>query len=158
MNTARSSQRLHARPTRTTESFFNTTPHPSQKLYSNKNGTGDSKANKDVANFVDFDIINKFQIGVDTSHTVITGNMFTLQHGSFAPDGSFPLELLSMDIKHAKVSTRSGRQLLRQNVRGMMPLPAMMVNPQTPKNSYVSKMVMELSKVSSSLAANFMTN
>jgi hypothetical protein len=91
MNTARSSQRLHARPTRTTESFFNTTPHPSQKLYSNKQGTGDSKANKDVANFVDFDIINKFQIGVDTSHTVITGNMFTLQHGSFAPDGSFSI-------------------------------------------------------------------
>jgi hypothetical protein len=34
----------------------------------------------------------------------------------------------------------------------------MMVNPQTPKNSYISKMVMELSKVSSWLAANFMTN
>jgi hypothetical protein len=91
MNTARSSQRLHARATTTTECFFNTTPHPSQKFYSINSATGDRKANKDVANFVDFDIINKFQIGVDASHTVITGNMFTLQNGSFSPDGSFSI-------------------------------------------------------------------
>jgi hypothetical protein len=91
MNTARTSQRLHTRTARQTDSFFNTTPHPSQKIYSNKNGTGDSKANKDVANFVDFDIINKFQIGVDKSHTVLTGNMFTLQHGTLAPDGTFSI-------------------------------------------------------------------
>jgi hypothetical protein len=149
MNTTRSSQRLNARGTRTTESFFNTTPHPSQKFYSINNATGDGKANKDVANFVDFDIINKFQIGVDASHTVITGNMLPCSMVVFLRMVVFPLELLSMDIKHAKVSTRSGRKLLRQNVQGMMLLPAMMVNPQTPKNSYISKMVMELSKVSS---------
>jgi hypothetical protein len=91
MNAARSSQRLHARPTRTTDSFFNTAPHPSQKYYSNKGRTGDSKANKNVANFFNFDIINNFQIGVDASHTLITGNMFTLQHGNLAPDGTFSI-------------------------------------------------------------------
>jgi hypothetical protein len=64
-----------------------TKPHPSQRWYSDKNGRGDTKTNKKVASFVDFDEINRYEIGIDASHQVITTNIFCLQHGKLTADG-----------------------------------------------------------------------
>jgi hypothetical protein len=79
---ARKAQRLARRsPSQpTSESFFTTPPHPSQKIYNGKI-TADEKANQDIANFVDFEKIDRYNIGVDASHTVLQSNSFVLQHG-----------------------------------------------------------------------------
>jgi hypothetical protein len=92
MNTARASQKRHPhkRPP-ASECFFMTKPHPSQRWYSEKNGRGDTKTNKVVASFVDFEEINQYKIGIDASHQVITANEFCLQHGELTADGNFSI-------------------------------------------------------------------
>jgi hypothetical protein len=80
MHSARKAQRAQSRKRPSSECFFTTPPHPSQKYYSAK-GKGSTKENKTIANRVNLDKINQYHIGVDSSFTVIKTNCFILQHG-----------------------------------------------------------------------------